>query len=111
LKNETGDGRYYDILEERSVRLQNRVSPILKALDFGEESGAVSIIEAISYFKDKSGVISKDAPLVFLEPAEQVAVNRDRGFRPSLYKAFFFIHIADAIKSGQLNLQQVPTPG
>lgn len=105
LKNETGDGRYYDILEKRSVRLQNRASPIIRALKFDEEFGAISIVEAISYFKDKSGVIGKNAPLVFLEPAEHAAVTCDGRFRPSLYKAFFFIHVADAIKSGKLNLQ------
>ena len=33
------DPRYYAILEERSLRLQNRVSPILKALNFQYEAG------------------------------------------------------------------------
>jgi len=105
IENDAGDSRYYDILEERSVRLQNRVSPIIRALDFEGESGAASIIEAISYFKDKDGAIGKNAPLGFLEPAERIAVTRDGGFRPSLYKAFFFMHVAGAIKSGQVNLE------
>ena len=104
LKNETGDSRYYDILEKRSVRLQNRVGPIIRTLNFDEKTGP-SIVEAISYFKNKNGTISKNAPLGFLESAEQAAVSRDGKFRPSLYKAFFFIHVADAIKSGKINLQ------
>ena len=105
LENDSGDGRYYDILEQRSIRLQNRVSPIVKTLGFEGETGAASLLEAISYFQDKDGAIGKSAPLGFLELAECAAVTRDGGFRPSLYKAFFFMHVAGAIKSGQLNLQ------
>lgn len=105
LENEAGDGRYYDILEQRSVRLQNRVSPIIRALNFDGEPNTAAIFEAIAYFKDKDGTIGKNAPLGFLEPEQRAAITRDGGFRPSLYKAFFFMHVAAAIKSGQLNLQ------
>ena len=105
LENEAGDGCYYDILEQRSVRLQNRVSPIIKALKFDGESGSAAIFEAIAYFKDKKGTVGKNAPLGFLEPEQRAAVIRNGGFRLSLYKAFFFMHVAGAIKSGQLNLQ------
>jgi len=104
LENEAGDGRYYDILEQRSVRLQNRVSPIIRALNFDGEPSNAAIFEAILYFKDKDGAVGKNAPLGFLEPEQRAAVTRDGGFRPSLYKAFFFMHVAGAIKSGQLNL-------
>jgi hypothetical protein len=39
LFNELGDDEYYTILAARSIRIQNRVSPILKALTFlGEPS-------------------------------------------------------------------------
>jgi hypothetical protein len=96
LENEAGDKRYYDILEERSLRLQNRVSPIIRALSFDGESGTAPILEAIAYFKDKDGAIGKNAPLAFLEPVERAAVTQNGGFRPSLYKAFFFIHVAGA---------------
>ncbi len=105
MENDAGDGRYYDILEDRSIRLQNRVSRIIRTLNFDGEPNTADIFEAIAYFKDKDGTIGKNAPLSFLEPAERAAVTRDGGFRPSLYKAFFFMHVAGAIKSGQLNLQ------
>ncbi|TAE79466.1 MAG: Tn3 family transposase [Alphaproteobacteria bacterium] len=105
LENEAGDKRYYDILEDRSLRLQNRVSPIIRTLRCDDQSGAAPILDAISYFKDKDGTISKNAPLAFLETAERAAVIQDSGFRPSLYKSLFFIHVANALKSGQLNLQ------
>lgn len=105
VKNETEDDKYYEILEERSVRLQNRVSLIIKTLDFDKGSGSSSIGEAILYFKEKNGVISKNAPLCFLEPTDQATIIRGGIFRPSLYKSLFFIRVADAIKSGQLNLK------
>ena len=105
-KNETSeDLYYYEILEKRLVRLQNHVSLVIKVLDFDKKSSSASIVEAILYFKDKNGVINKNAPLNLLTPAEHTAVIRDGGFCSLLYKAFLFIHIANAIKSGQLNLQ------
>ena len=104
MENDAGDGRYYDILENRSIRLQNRVSSVVKVLGFQGEAGASALLEAIAYFKEKAGVVGKNAPLGFLEPEQRAAVIRDGGFRPSLYKAFFFVHVASAIKSGQLNL-------
>ncbi len=104
-ENEAGANRYYNILEERSVRLQNRVSPIIKALEFQNETETSPLLDAIIYFKEKNGVISKNSPLEFLEPQEREAVTLDDGFRPSLYKVFFFTHVAGAIKSGQLNLE------
>ena len=63
------------------------------------------LLEAIAHFKDNDGAIGKNAPLGFLESQERSAVTENRTFRTSLYKAFFFIHVADAIKSGQLNLE------
>ena len=106
LISEAGEGRYYDILEERSVRLQNRVSTIIKALCFQGDYDVSTLLDTIVYFKDKDGVIGKNAPLGFLDPQERTVVIRDDGaFRPSLYKVFFFIHVADALKSGQLNLE------
>ena len=103
--NQSGESRYYIIQEERSVRLQNRVSPIIKALRFQGETEASSLLDAIAYFKDKDGVIGKNAPFGFLEPQEREAITKDTIFHPSLYKVFLFTHVAGAIKSGQLNLE------
>ncbi len=106
LENELGEEHYYNILESYSVRLQNRVSPILKALDFQAEPGASSLKKALQYFKDKDGVITLTAPLDFLDAREREAVVSTgvQKFRVSLYKVFLFMHVASAIKSGNLNL-------
>ena len=52
LEEVMADGPYFEILESRSVRLQNRISPIVKALDFQAEPGTSALMEAILYFKD-----------------------------------------------------------
>jgi len=103
--SEAEGNRYYSILEERSIRLQNRVSPVIKTLGFQCEASASALLEAIMNFKENDGMIDKNAPISFLEPQERKAVTLNDGFRPSLYKALFFMHIAGAIKSGQLNLE------
>jgi len=100
------DDQYYDILESRSIKLQKRVSGIIKVLEFQAENSAQSLMEAIQHYKEKNGAINKNAPHGFLAPEEFRAVYPETGsFRTSLYKAFLFQHIASAIKSGTLNLQ------
>ena len=96
---------YHKILEARSIRLQNRASPIIKALDFQAESSAAALISAIEYFKIKDGVIKHDAPLDFLDKEQRNTVMQEAKVNPSLYKTFLFTHVANAIKSGTLNLK------
>ena len=97
------DTDYHAVLEDRSTRMQNRVSPILKALSWSGEPGAEPLLEAIDHFKRKDGVIDRNAPTGFLTAAERAAVL-DGKFRVSLYKALLFLHVMGAIKAGTLNL-------
>ncbi|MBF0381801.1 MAG: Tn3 family transposase [Magnetococcales bacterium] len=106
LESSGDDQAYYEVLEERSLRLQNRLSPILKVLTFQPNSRAFRLMQAIDHFKTKDGVINDQAPMDFLEDNERKAVIRDDDtFRPSLYKVFLFLHVSGAIKSGNLNVQ------
>ena len=52
------DNQYYDILESRSLKLQKRVSGIIKALDFQIENSANDLAQAIQYYKEKDGGLS-----------------------------------------------------
>jgi TnpA family transposase len=106
LETELSEDDYHRILEAKSIRIQNRISPIIKALTFQGESNAREVLAAIQYFKDKDGLIDKAAPLGFLAADECTAVTEDGKFRVSLYKALLFLHIQSAIKSGTLNLDQ-----
>jgi hypothetical protein len=105
LVNELGEDDYYGILEAKSLKIQNRVSPILKALTFLGEPSPGELQTVIDHFKRKDGTIDKTAPVDFLTPDEHKAVTKDGKFRISLYKALLFLYVQSAIKSGTLNLQ------
>ncbi|MBW8308281.1 MAG: Tn3 family transposase [Candidatus Paracaedibacteraceae bacterium] len=100
------DKDYFDILESLSIKLQNRVNKIIKVLVFNHETSNKVLINAIEYFKEHNGEVDKKSPLEFLTKDEREAVlNNKKGFKPSLYKILLFMHVADAIKSGELNLK------
>ncbi len=73
LENELKGENYYGALEARSLRLQNRVSPILKAMCFQSEPSTTELIKTIEHFKEKDGVITQIAPLDLLEAEELLA--------------------------------------
>lgn len=96
---------WHEVLERHSVRLQKRVSSILKVLNFEPTPRVLHLMAAIAHFKARDGAIGERAPIEFLSAEEQAALQRPEGaFRPSLYKVFLFQHIAGAIKAGDLNL-------
>ena len=105
VATELSEDDYYLILASKSVRLQNRVSPILKAVTFLAEPSARELRQAIEYFKLKDGAIDKTAPVEFLTPEEREALSRDGRFSVSLYKALLFLQVQSGIKSGTLNLE------
>ena len=61
LVSELDEGDYYKILESKSVWIQNRVSPILKALTFQGDPSVRKLVDAIEYFKEKDGALDKSA--------------------------------------------------
>ena len=94
----------YDVLETHSLKLQNRLNPILRVLAFESNDRVRGLIAAIEYFKRNNGNINEQAPKAFLNADERTALFREDGaFRPSLYKVFLFQRITGAIKSGDLN--------
>jgi len=105
LVTELSEEDYYVILAAKSVRMQNRVGPILKAVTFLAEPSARALQDAIEHFKNKDGVIDKTAPVDFLTPDERKAVTRGGKFSVSLYKALLFLQVQSGIKSGTLNLE------
>lgn len=98
---------WYDVLEARSLKLQNRLNPVLRALTFTPNNRAAPLLTAINYFKDNGDNANGRVPPSFLDANEQSAlIRKDGRFRTSLYKVFLFQHVAAAIKSGDLNLSQ-----
>ena len=100
------DKDYFDILEKLSVKLQRRVSGIVNALFFNNENSSESLTSAINYFSLKKGDLDNSAPTDFLPDSEKkMTSGKNSPFRVSLYKILLFIHMANAIKSGELNLK------
>jgi len=105
LDNSSTDKSYYQTLEERSLRLQKRLSPILKSLNFQHANSNSLLVQAIEHFKSRDGSITDKAPLGFLNINDRQAVTKtDGSLKTSLYKVLLFLHVAHGVKSGQLNL-------
>ena len=105
-ENINKDTTYYDHLEAKSVKLQNRVSEIVKHIEFAKETSAPLLMEAVKYFKEKDGNIDKNAPSKFLSVDEEDLIFDEQGkFRISLYKSLLFRHLSEAIKAGTINLR------
>ena len=96
---------YYILLENFSIKLQNRVAEIIKYLSFDATTMQPDLLIAIQHYQAKLGVIGKDAPQDFLNATEtNVLLDESGKFRVSLYKALLFLHVANALKSGVLSL-------
>jgi TnpA family transposase len=100
---------YYDLLESKSRQLQNKVSEIIKVLEFDKDNSSKILLNAIDHYRSVGGNITKKAPQDFLnEEQQELLYSSDNlgnpRFRVSLYKTLLFIEIAEAIKSGMLNL-------
>ena len=58
---------------------------VLKVIDLDEEHSDKDLVEAVTYFKDKNGVVEKDAPMGFLSEQNKRIVTLNGGFRAGLY--------------------------
>ena len=97
---------YDAVLESRSVKLQNKVSPILRAITLRGDATSSDLLAAVEHFRRRDGATGPGAPQAFLDADERRAVVQDgRVARVSLYKVFLFAHVARAIKAGTLNLE------
>jgi TnpA family transposase len=96
---------YYDLLEDQSLKLQNRVADIVRTVQFSPDCSRPALLRAIEHYQKRSGNVDKHAPVDFLDAQQQAALlSKGRKFRVSLYKALLFVEIAESIRSGALNL-------
>ncbi len=105
LDQHTDGQRYYHALEKQSLRLQRKVSSVLKNLVFDSESSDETLLAAVTHFQMTDGHIGQSPPLEFLPEKERELVSGDDNFRTSLYKILLFQAAADAVRSGKLNLK------
>ena len=96
---------YFNILESKAVKLQNRVKAIIKEIIFDQNTSNNYIIEALNYYKNHEAVIGSKPPTEFLSKEQSEIIIDEEGLvKKSLYKVLFFENIASALKSGSLNL-------
>ncbi len=96
---------YFDALEEQSLKLQRRVSDIVRQIQFDKNSTKPLLLKALQHFQIHDGNVDKNTPTDFLASQERtVLISEDGKLRTSLYKALLFVHVANAVKSGALNL-------
>lgn len=105
LVQTASNASWYDIMEARSLKLQNRLSPVLRALEFMPTTRVKALQKAIAHFKADGELSASHMPMGFLDVEQQATLIRDDGtFRISLYKMFLFQAVTTAIKSGDLNV-------
>ncbi len=96
---------YFEALEDQSLKLQRRVSDIVRQIQFDKNSSNPALFKALEHYQTNDANIDKNAPTDFLKPEERTAlISKEEKFRTSLYKVLLFVHVAEAIKSGALNL-------
>ena len=100
----TQQREYFDILETKFRKINNRVGQLLQELTFDEASSEEFIYEAIRYYQQKKGQVGKRTPSGFLEKHERPVIETEEGsFRAALYKVLLFFAVARSIKAGTLN--------
>tara|TARA_R110002167_G_scaffold355156_1_gene569400 strand:+ start:3097 stop:3456 length:360 start_codon:yes stop_codon:yes gene_type:complete len=71
---------------------------VLKVLDLDEEHSDKDLVEAVAYFKDKNGVIEKDAPMGFLSEQNKRMVTLNGSFRAGLYCMLLSSRFSESIE-------------
>ena len=96
---------YCTSLESYSLKLQHRAADIVRQVQFAPNCSLPILWAALLHYQQNGGNVDKNAPIDFLSPEQRaVLITPDGKFRISLYKALLYVSIADAIKSGALNL-------
>jgi hypothetical protein len=103
IQEENEQKDYYMVLKDFSIKLQNRVSDIIKYLGFTIHSSEKHLDAALAYYQSRNA-LGKTAPSEFLTDIERKLIHQDDEFDISLYKAVFFVNIVSAIKSGSISL-------
>lgn len=93
---------HYLIIEERSRALQSRFADILRQVDY-QTALDDALGAALSGFRQRDGQLGSNLSTDFLRPAERVALQKATS-KVSLYKVLLAQHVAEALKSGRLNL-------
>lgn len=97
---------YFDILDKISIKLQRKITDIIKVLIFNDDSSNKNLMSAIEHLIINDSQVKSNAPTGFLKDEEkEVLFDENKKLRTSLYKILLFMHVGDSIKSGEINLK------
>lgn len=97
---------YYDILQERSLVLQQRATPIIKQLQFSKENSPEKLYSLLEAFKQNTAQLNLSMlRQVFTEEENQMIVDEKGKLKISLAKILLFRCVSDHVKAGSLNLK------
>jgi len=92
--------------EKDSTHLQHRIAGPLKCIAFDNSSSDTELYDAVKFYQDREGKVTKKAPTLFLSEKDALQLWSDSDkFRISLYKVFLYKAVIKGIKSGRLNLK------
>ncbi len=105
VDDEEENTHYYSALEALSRKLQNRVSDIVKYIEFNVSKNESELDDALTYYQ-KNNCINKSAPDSFLNDEEYETIYKEEKINISLYKSVLYIKISNAIKSGLISIEK-----
>lgn len=92
-------------LSEKYIALKNRISGIIKAIEFDSDSSKNNIFDAVKFYKSEYSKFN-DPPINFLTYEEHnMLYNNEGKLNEPLYKVLLYLHASEAIKSGALNIK------
>ncbi|NOT53983.1 MAG: Tn3 family transposase [Deltaproteobacteria bacterium] len=105
VQEDSEEAEYYAVLTTQSLRLQNRVAEIVREVEF-QGDPTTPLMQALAHYQAKVGILTQSVPTDFLSAAErQVVYDANGKLKVSLYKALLYLALADALKTGTINLK------
>lgn len=105
-QNDIEHALYCDELENQYKKAkEDGLFEILKVMELDKEHSDGDLVKSIDYFKERDGVIEKDAPTDFLTEREKRMVYRDGTFRPKLYCMLLSKSFSGALEKKSVFLQ------
>lgn len=95
----------YEVLTKRFLYLKNRVSHIIREIEFNEKASNADLIDAIKGYRTLNTKKFIASVLPILENDVQHLYNQNGKPIVGLVKALFYMKVAEGIKSGNLNLK------
>jgi TnpA family transposase len=104
--NRVKDQMHYTELSNGYRRVQNRISGILKYLEFNVSNSNHHIVDGILNYQSNNGKISNDSPVGFISEKDLKWMYNSKGnLDYNLYKVILFKEVSNHIKAGSLNLK------